>query len=528
MKYFLFIISIFLTACQSGQAPSSQTLRINIPYDPQTLDPRKAHDLPGITVLHMLFEGLTRMSPKGQTEMALAKSVDISEDGCTYTFHLRKSQWSNGDPVVAKDFVFSWLSLLDPAFPSDVSYQLSGIKNARAAKMGEISINEVGLQAPDAETLVVELAHPVPYFLEMVAMSVFFPLPHQAVVKNPDWALSPLAYIGNGPFCLSEWDHSDQMQLKKNPRYWEAGEVKLKGIDLCILPRDTELQLFEENKLDWAGSPLSTLPTDALMEMREKNQLNISPLLGTAFFRVNTAEILKGKKNPLANPSFRKALAVAIDRGAIAEHLLQGGQPPAYSLVPPEMGLSTRGYFSDANPQKAHALFVDAILELDLIIDKLEPITLSYSNNERNASIAQIAQRQWEVALGIPIVLEAIEQKIFFQRISKKEYQIAIGSWIADFNDPVNFLEVFQYRDASTNNTGWENPKYIDLLNRSAVCRGVEERRALLREAEQLLMEQMPLIPIFHYALNYLRRDGLEGVALSPTGQIDFRWAFFR
>jgi len=167
-------------------------------------------------------------------------------------------------------------------------------------------------------------------------------------------------------------------------------------------------------------------------------------------------------------------------------------------------------------------------LALDLTMDKLEPIVLSYESTERNARVAQAVQKQWESALGIQVKLEAIEPKIFFQRVSKKEFQMAIGSWIADFNDPINFLEVFQYKKASTNNTGWEHPKYVDLLNASTVCKDKEERRALLREAEQLLMDQMPIIPVYHFVLNYLQSDSLEGVILSPTGQIDFRWASVR
>ena len=168
---------------------------------------------------------------------------------------------------------------------------------------------------------------------------------------------------------------------------------------------------------------------------------------------------------------------------------------------------------------------MDALLKLDLTLDNLEPIKISYSNTERNTLIVQAVQKNWEEALGIKVELDAIEPKIFFQRISEREYQLAAGSWTADFNDPINFLEVFKYKDASTNNTNWESSKYIDLLNQSGLCRDLDERKGLLREAEQILMEQMPIIPIFHYALNYLQREGLQDVALSPLGQIDFRWA---
>jgi oligopeptide transport system substrate-binding protein len=189
------------------------------------------------------------------------------------------------------------------------------------------------------------------------------------------------------------------------------------------------------------------------------------------------------------------------------------------------MGLSERGYFHDDHAERGRHLLGEALLEMGLDLEDLSPIVLSYCNGERNAAIAQALQSQWERGLGIRVTLEAIEPKVFFRRVSQKEFQLAAGSWTADFNDPINFLEVFKYKDASTNNTNWESSKYIDLLNRSALCRDSEERKSYLRAAEQVLMEQMPIIPIFHYALNYLQREGLEEVVLSPLGQIDFRWA---
>lgn len=525
MKYFLIFIALFFASCQQNSASSHQTLRWNIGKEPQTLDPRKARDIWGVTLMRALFEGLTRISREGEVEMALAKEVDISEDGCTYTFHLRKSFWSNGDAVTAFDFAASWKSMLRPDFPTDIADQLYGIKNARKAKMGEVNLSEVGVEAPNAETLIVHLEHPIPYFLELLSLSAFLPVSQRA---PENWALQPSTYVCNGPFLLSSWDHSNELQVKKNPRYWQADEVKLQGMELVMLSRDTEMQLFEDGKLDWAGSPLSSLPHDALPSLKGEGKLKIGDFSGTSFLRVNTSTQIQGQKNPLSNSLFRKALAVAIDRSAITEHLLQGGQRPARSLVPPEMGLAQRGYFSDADPQRAYALFIDALLALDLPRDKLQPITLLYAIDERNAAVVQSLQQQWKVALGIDVILEAVELKLFFQRVNNKEYQLSLGSWLADFNDPSNFLELFQYRNSPRNNTEWEHPKYIDLLNRSALCKGIEERRAFLREAEQVLMEQMPIIPVYHAAMNYLKEDRLEGVALSPLGLVDFRWASFR
>ncbi len=510
---YLCIFFLFLFGSCSKDGPAERpSAKLSITTDPKIFDPRKARDLDSITLLRMLFEGLTRTSREGKTELALAENVEISEDGERYVFHLRKSYWSNGLPLTASDFSASWKTILDPKFATDIAYQLYPIKNARKAKLGEVGLDAIGVQALDAHTLVVELEHPLPYFLELVSMTCFFPVPLNVVSQNGNWGTSPEGFVSNGPFSLHSWKHADQLTLKKNSRYWEADAVKLPSIDFFIVPPDTALQMYEEGKLDWAGSPLSTIPADAIRNLKSSRRLEISPFMATYFFRVNTSPRIGDKTNPLADPANRRALSFALDRDGIVGHVLQGGHTAARSLVPPEMGLNADGYFQD---QTLPSLALD------------EPITISYSNTERNAAVAQAVQTQWEKTLGIKVQLEAIEPKVFFQRVSKKEYQIAAGSWTADFNDPANFLEVFKCKDESTNNTGWEHPEYIDLLNRSAVCKGGEERNQLLRKAEEIIMEEMPIIPVFHFVLNYIKNPNFSGVALSPMGQLDLRWAYF-
>lgn len=494
----LLIVLLFLVSCQKSEIfREDQTLRINIGVDPQTLDPRKARDLTSITLVHMLFEGLTRASLSGETELAIAEKIET--DGLQYRFTLRKSFWSNGDPLTSFDFAESWRNILDPEFPTDNAYQLYGIKNAKKAKLGELSLSEVGISTPDAQTLIVELEYPIPYFLELISMPPFFPTHQDAF---------------NGPFKLVQWKHADLIETEKNPNYWQSSDVKLSKIELFMMGNDTEMQMCQEGKLHWAGSPLSTIHADAIQSLKAEGKLSVSPFLATCFFRVNTAKTAQGKKNPLNSPSLRRALASALDRKAITEHILQGGHLPAYALTPPAMGLESHRYFEETSTKLSESLE--------------EPICISYASSERNAAIAQAVQKQWEKHLGIKVELEAVEPKTYFQRISNKEYQLAIGSWTADFNDPINFLEVFKYNSATTNNTNWENREYIDLLERSAFCLDENERKEVLRKAETILMEEMPIIPIFHFALNHLHADGLEEVALSPLGKIDFRWAHFK
>lgn len=509
----LFFLLLFNSCSKSQSGQNAQTAKLSLISDPRMLDPRRARDLDSVNLIHMLFEGLTRTSQNGKTELALAEKVDVSDDGLQYVFHLRKSFWSDGSPLTSSDFSTTWKTILDPKFPTDIAYQLYPIKNARRAKLGEVEVEEIGVRALDDLTLVVELEQPLPYFLELVAMPAFFPVPFQIASQHAEWSFSPEHFVVNGPFLLHTWKHSDHLTFVKNDRYWEAGAVKLASIDFFIASPDTALQMYEEGKLDWTGSPLSAIPADAIQHLKKSRQLAISPFTATYFYRVNISPRISDSINPLADPKIRRALAYVLDREKIVSHVLQGGQKAARSLVPPEMGLKEDGYFLDQ--QEGNVPRFD------------QPLTISYANNERNAAVAQAVQKQWENALGIKVQLEAVEPKIFFQRVSDKQYQIAAGSWSADFNDPVNFLEVFKYKDESTNNTGWEHSDYIDLLNRSAISKNKMERNQILQEAEAILMEEMPIIPVFHFALNYIKKPELSGAALSSMGHLDLRWAYF-
>ena len=520
-SFMIFVFLVLFVGCGKSQVPSSQALRINISTEPATLDPRRSRTLTEVTMCRMLFEGLTRSSKKGETELALAEAVEISDDGLEYVFHLRNSFWSNGQPVTSYDFAKSWKMILSPSFPSDIAYQLYVIKNGQKVKAGEIALEALGLKTPNAETLIVTLEQPTPYFLDICSMSSYLPVP-QIATADKNWSLEPGTFVGNGPFLLTSWKHADQIVISKNHRYWESNIVRLEKIDLMMLTNDTEIRMYEEKKLDWAGSPLSTIPMDAVKQLKETKELQVSPLLGTFFLRVNTS------KHLLSDVNIRKALAIAVDRSGITSHILQGGQARALSLVPKEMGLVGEDYFSDQNREEARCLLNKAFCEAKVTKESMQPIVLSFIAGDLNLSISQAIQKYWEISLGILVQLEAVESKVFFQKIRQKNYQLAVGSWIADFNDPINFLEVFKFKVGSTNNTGWENPKYIDLLDRSQLSRDQEERKILLRQAEEILMAEMPMIPVFHYTMNYLEQSRVADVALSPIGGLDFRWAYLK
>ncbi|MBS0653781.1 MAG: peptide ABC transporter substrate-binding protein, partial [Verrucomicrobia bacterium] len=457
LKFCVALLSIALW-CPSCQSPSSNSkalstkksessIRMNIKDEPQTLDPRKARDLNSITLMKMLFEGLTRLDCNEKVDLALAEKVDVSPDLKTYTFTLRDAVWSNGDPITAGDFEYAWKMCLGPDYPSDTAFQMYPIKNAKLAKEGKVALEEVGIRALDANTLQVELESPTPYFLSLLASPPFFPVNEKIDRKDPQWSLNAANFVCNGPFSLNEWKHQDRLEVAKNHSYWDADQVKLSAIHLVMVQEETELMMFEKNELDWAGSPLSTLPLEAIKGLRNSSTLKTKEMLGTYFLRSNT------EKAPFDHPKIRSAFAYAINRKAIVDHVTQGNQLPATGLVPTFFGLQKAPYFNDANVAMARQLFEEALSEKGLTKEAFPEVSLMYRAGERNHLIAQAIQQQWYDAFGIRIKLESLEGKVYFDRISKQDFHLASGSWIADFEDPVNFLEVFKYKSGGSNNT---------------------------------------------------------------------------
>lgn len=489
-------------------------VRVNLGKDPTTLDPRLARDLQSLTISKMLFEGLTRIDQEGIAQLALADKVDISEDGKTYLFTLKKAKWTDNSLITAKDFALSWLQALGPNFPATQSFQMYIIHNAQARKEGKVEDKEVGIKVIDDRHLEIQLKDPAPYFLDLLANPIFFPV--KSTVLNENNKIP----ICNGPFVLNTWKPGNILTVRKNTEYWDAQNVKLSGIELMMVSEDVELEMFEKKDLDWAGSPLSTLPVSSLDYLRKRGLLQVKPFLGTYFFRTNTESDL------LKDPNIRKALALAITRQEIVQHVTQGGQQPATSLVPPALKVESVSYFHDGDILQAKKLFQEGLSNLGFSQENIPYLTLLYITGERNHLIAQAVQSQWKKALGISIKLEAVEQKVFFDRITKRDFQLAAGSWIADFKDSINFLDVFKFKNLGPNNTAWENKTYQDLLDEASGLQDFKQRHQRFRNCEAILMDQMPIIPIFHYTLLYVSNKNLKNVVLSDLGNIDFKWAY--
>lgn len=505
----------------AADLPAHKTVRVAVSADPEALDPRQARSLQAQRIVRMLFDGLTRRNAKGITEPALAESIKISQDLTTYTFTLREAQWSDGSPVTAHDFVFSWTSSLSPDFPSPTAYLLYPIRGAQEVKEGQLPPEQIGVKALNDRTLVVELTEPTPTFLEMTTLPVFFPIPHAWAKMHPDWCdrVSEL-FVCNGPYSVDHWYPRDELLLTRNQHYWEHDSVKMENILFTTQDDNTALQMFERGEVDWIGSPLGTLPADAIETLNAEKRLESLPLAATQFFRFNTL------KPPFNNPTMRRAFAYALDRAVITDHILKAGQQPTTALVPKSMGLRDRPYFRDRNIVAARRLFSDALEEMEITRKQLPPIILKYGQSDRFRLIAQAVQQQWKHAFGVDVYLETADAAVLYDQLKSGDYSIHLSSWFADYNDPVNFLEVFKERDNGTNNTGWENAEYARLLDESVQVTS-SERMELLRKAEHILIDEMPIAPIYTFAGNYVKRPNLHSVTMDDAGNIDFRAAYY-
>lgn len=514
--------SLFIcTACRKDKPVAHQkTLRVSTEKDAQTLDPRCVRDLGTTTTIHMLYEGLMRSQKDGQIVPAMAESVSISPDQKTYTFQLRRSFWSNGEPVTAQDFEETWKSALDPQFPCPNAYQFYVIQGAQSAKEGKAPLQEVGVRAENDSTLIVTLEQPTPYFLQLAATHFYYPvhasLRKQALHAEP---LSDSAIVTNGPFQLEKWNRQNEFSAVPNPYYWDKKSVHLDRIALIVLDNPVALQAFQRGELEWTGSPLSTISTDAIASLKRQRQLEVMPAAGVYLIRLNT------ERAPFDQPKMRQAFALALNRTDLVEHALQGNQIPALGIVPPSF-LKGKPFFQDHDVTRAQQLFQEALAEQGLTLQNFPQVAMCYANNERAHKIAQVAQQYWKNVLGVQVDLQSCESKIFLERLKKQDYQAGIGSWFADIRDPISFLEVFKFKSNGTNNTQWESPQFIALLDQSAQATQIAQRDQLLKAAEKTLMQDMPIIPLFYSSYNYVKQPTVKGVYFSELGYLDFKHAY--
>ncbi|MCW6679873.1 peptide ABC transporter substrate-binding protein [Aerococcaceae bacterium NML130460] len=504
-------------------AQAEQVLNLSITSEPPTADPGKATDNNSGALVRNVFEGLLRADKEGKLSPAVAESWEVSEDGKVYTFKLRpEAKWSNGDPVKASDFEFAWKRVLNPDTAAEYATQLYLIEGAEAYNTGEGKVEDVGVKALDDATLEVTLKAPTAYFLELTSFYTFYPV-HQATVEaNEDWANDAGDnYVTNGPFSLAAWNHDVDYQLVKSEHYWDADNVQLNEVNVQMVESEaTANAQFQNGDLDYIGSPYQTPSLDAIDTYKEQGQLNIEPLAGVYWYKVNTTDEV------MSNVNLRKALALAMDRQGLVENITKGGQIPALGIVPPTMDgfKEDRGYFKDGDFEGAKEYLAKALEELGLKEANELTLKLSINTSEAHSAIAQYFQEGWAKNLGINIEIDNSEWQVYLEKISNLDYQLGRLGWIGDYNDASTFLGMYATADDGNNDTGWENPEYKALLEEAAVETDVTKRLELLVKAESVLMNELPVLPVYYYTSNFVHQDKVKNMKPDSLGSVDLKY----
>lgn len=529
-NYFILLFSLLISACGGGSSLSrvdqgtiDGVLHFGNGTEPQTIDPHIATGVPEHHVITALFEGLVTKNPYSlEPEPGVAESWNISDDGKTYTFHIRpNAMWSNGDSVTAEDFRWSWERILTPELASEYSYMLYPVANAEDFNKGRISdFNQVGVKVLDQLTLEVQLRAPTPYFLQLMDHYSTFPV-HRATIEAFGSYTDQLSQwsregniVSNGPFQLAEWRINSNIRVEKSMSYWDADSVKLNSI--IFYPTDnliTEERMFRDGLIHRTEDvPLDKVPV--YLE-EDPDTIVIAPYLSSYYYMVNTT------KPPLDDVRVRRALSMSVDRVLLNETVLENIMAPAYFLTPP----GTVGYEPPVtfgyDPEQARALLAEAGYPDGEGFPYFE---ILYNTQENHRRIAVAIQEMWREALNIDVGIVNQEWQVYLESVGNINYDVARRGWVGDYVDPNTYLDMF-ITGGGNNNTGFSNARYDEImLNEAPLKLNNEERFMLYTEAETILMENMPIIPIYIYQTKNLKNPDMKG---APSNIMDhYNWKY--
>ena len=520
-----------------------QVITFNLGADPKTIDPALNAAVDGSTVIANAFEGLMRVDEKDMPIPGVAEKYEISPDGLKYTFHLRKEAvWSDGQPVKAGDFEYAWKRALNPDTAAEYAYQLYYLKNGQGfneSKLPDADVSvgikkatadEVGVKAINDNTLEVNLEYPTLYFLSLMAFPTYAPVRKDIVEGNDKWTLKPETYICNGAFKMTEWKAKDVIVFEKNAKYWDAASVKLDKINYKMLDdQNASLAGFKAGQLDLIQGP----PQQEIPKLVADGIAQIFPSLSTYYFCLNLSpeadKIDAAAGKALKDPRVRKALSLAIDRKIIVEKVALGGQLPATSFVPTGIpddkgaNFTNKEYYSaEANVEEAKKLLAEAGYADGVGFPNM---TIMYNTSQGHQNIAAAVQDMWRTNLGVEIDLRNQEWKVFQKTRTDKQYLIARHGWSGDYIDPMTFLDLF-VTNGGNNDAAYSNAKYDEKIAGAKKETDPAKRMALLHEAEDILMEDMPIIPLYYYTTVVCQKPTIKDVRISPLGQVYFTKAY--
>ncbi|HEU4965458.1 MAG TPA: peptide ABC transporter substrate-binding protein [Bacilli bacterium] len=507
---------------------AKQEINIAFRSEPEVLDMSKATAEESFTMINAFGEGLYRLDADGNPQPAMAAAMpEISEDGKTYTIKIRDNAvWADGSPVTANDFVFSWKRTLDPKTGAQYAFMMDmWIKGAEDYNTGKVkTADNVGVTAVDDKTLKVELTTPVPFFTGQLAFPIFFPEKQEFVEKAGEkFGADADTVLSNGPFILDKWDHEAQLVFKKNDKYWDADNVSLEQVTFQIIPdQNSALNMYDTGDVD-----ITEINREQVLTWKDKPDYKAVPTLFDYSLRFNQEKV-----PAFANKNIRKAITMAIDRQGMVDTVLGNGSKPATGDVPygtldgsNHEFRQTAGDTEPAyDPDKAQELLKKGLEELGL--KKMPTFTMIGDDDEVAKKSMEFIQAQLKQNLGLEPNVQNIPKKLRLDKQSSMEYDmIAPSRWGADYNDPMTFLDLW-ITNSPFNTVGWSNKEYDDLIAAAKVETDAKKRTQMMVDAEKILMDEMPIGPLFFLGRSYLERPSIEGLFFPATGtQYEFRWA---
>ncbi len=506
----------------SVPAWSAQVLHRGNGAEPETLDPHLSTGVPEAHIQRDLFEGLVAEAADGKIIPGTAEKWEISADGLTYTFHLRAdAKWSNGDPITAQDVVYSYRRLLDPKTASKYAFMQWSMKNGEAFSKGQIKEPEaIGVKATDDRTVQITLERPTPYYLGLLAHHASYIVPRKAIEASADRWTRPGNMISNGAYKLDAWTPQDRIKLVKNPTYHDAKSVQVD--EVYYYPTEDqqgELKRYRANELDVTYR----IPVDQIGWAKQNlpSELKITPYFGTYYYAFNLT------KPPFKdNLKLRQALSLAIDRDALVEKVMRGGEVPAYDWVPP----NTLNYVNvDVPAAKLSQAERDAMAKKLLVEAGYGPgkpfeVELLYNTADDHRRLAIAVASMWDEKLGVKVKPVNQEWKVYLDLGSQMQFQIRRAGWIGDYNDAWTFLELLKGDIGKQNPAGYANAAYDDLLRRSATTLDLDERAKIMGEAEKILIGDAPVAPLFHYVSKGMVKPYVQGWTQNVQDVHPTRW----